>query len=75
MVLPDRADWLVWPEAELLRLLPAGSLAVEQVRRWPLPVAAALPSIIGGPDAVVNMQWQIVVAAKAKDRWEHRGCR
>jgi putative SOS response-associated peptidase YedK len=37
MVILDRADWLAWldltrPEAELLRLLPAGSLAVEQVR-------------------------------------------
>jgi hypothetical protein len=33
----DRADWLAWldlirPESELLRPLPAGSLAVEQVR-------------------------------------------
>src|ERR1700758_2179038 len=33
----DRADWLAWldltrPEAELLRPLPDGSLAVEQVR-------------------------------------------
>ena len=37
MVILDRADWLAWldltlPEAELLRPLPAGSLAVEQVR-------------------------------------------
>jgi putative SOS response-associated peptidase YedK len=37
VVMLDRADWLAWldltrPQAELLRALPAGSLAVEQVR-------------------------------------------
>jgi putative SOS response-associated peptidase YedK len=37
MVVIDRADWLAWldltrPEAELLRPLPVGSRAVEQVR-------------------------------------------
>lgn len=37
MVVIDGADWLAWldltrPEAELLRPLPVGSLAVEQVR-------------------------------------------
>ena len=37
MVVLERADWQAWldlskPEAELLRPLPAGSLAVEQVR-------------------------------------------
>jgi putative SOS response-associated peptidase YedK len=37
MVVLDRSDWLAWldlalPEPELLRPLPAGSLAVEQVR-------------------------------------------
>jgi putative SOS response-associated peptidase YedK len=37
MVVLERADWLACldltrPEAELLRPLPAGSLAVEQVR-------------------------------------------
>ena len=37
VVVLDREDWLAWldlarPEAELLRALPAGSLAVEQVR-------------------------------------------
>jgi len=37
MVVLERADWFVWldllrPEAELLRALLAGSLAVEQVR-------------------------------------------
>ena len=37
VVVLDRGDWLAWldltrPEAELLRPLPAGSLAVEQVR-------------------------------------------
>jgi putative SOS response-associated peptidase YedK len=37
VVVLDRADWLAWlnlsrPEAELLRPLPAGSLAFERVR-------------------------------------------
>jgi hypothetical protein len=37
MVVLDRSDWLAWldltrPEQEVLRPLPAGSLAVEQVR-------------------------------------------
>ncbi len=37
MVVLDRADWAVWldltlPEAELLRPLHSGSLAVEQAR-------------------------------------------
>jgi hypothetical protein len=27
-----------------------------------------------GSDAVGNMQWQTISAAKAKDRWERRGC-
>jgi hypothetical protein len=33
------------------------------------------PLACGGPDAVANMQWQTVAAAKAKDRWELRACR
>ena len=33
-----------------------------------------LPLACGGPDAVSNMQWQTVAAAKAKDRWEVRAC-
>jgi hypothetical protein len=28
----------------------------------------------GGPDAVSNMQWQTIAAARAKDRWERRIC-
>jgi hypothetical protein len=28
----------------------------------------------GGPDARSNMQWQTKVDAKAKDRWETKGC-
>jgi hypothetical protein len=33
-----------------------------------------VPLACGGPDAVSNMQWQTIVAAKAKDRWEVRAC-
>ena len=32
------------------------------------------PLACGGPDAVSNLQWQTVAAAKAKDRWERRAC-
>ena len=32
------------------------------------------PLACGGPDAVWNMQWQNVAAAKAKDRWELGAC-
>jgi len=28
----------------------------------------------GGADAPYNMQWQTVAAAKAKDKWERKGC-
>jgi hypothetical protein len=34
-----------------------------------------VPLACGGPDAVANMQWQTVADAKAKDRWELKGCR
>jgi hypothetical protein len=34
-----------------------------------------VPLDCGGPDAVSNMQWQTTAAAKAKDKWETRGCR
>jgi hypothetical protein len=33
-----------------------------------------LPLACGGPDAVSNLQWQTVAAAKARDRWERKGC-
>jgi hypothetical protein len=33
-----------------------------------------VPLACGGPDAVSNMQWQTVAAAKAKDGWERRAC-
>jgi hypothetical protein len=32
------------------------------------------PLACGGPDAVSNMQWQTVAAARVKDRWELRAC-
>ena len=32
------------------------------------------PLACGGPDAVANLQWQTIAAAKAKDKWERRGC-
>lgn len=28
----------------------------------------------GGPDTPANMQWQTIEEAKAKDKWERKGC-
>lgn len=32
------------------------------------------PLACGGPDAPSNMQWQTTADARAKDRWERKGC-
>jgi hypothetical protein len=40
-----------------------------------LAMVHIVPFACGGADAVWNMQWQTVAAAKAKDRSERRGCR
>ena len=32
------------------------------------------PLACGGPDAVSNLQWQTIAAARAKDRWETKAC-
>jgi hypothetical protein len=33
-----------------------------------------VPLSCGGPDAVSNMQWQTIQAARAKDQWETKDC-
>ena len=33
-----------------------------------------VPLACGGPDAVANLQWQTTADAKAKDKWETKGC-
>jgi hypothetical protein len=33
-----------------------------------------VPLACGGPDAVSDMQWQTIRAAKANDKWETKGC-
>ena len=33
-----------------------------------------IPLACGGPDSVANLQWQTTAAARAKDRWEQKGC-
>jgi hypothetical protein len=33
-----------------------------------------LPLTCGGLDAVTNLQWQTIRDAKAKDKWETKGC-
>ena len=32
------------------------------------------PLACGGADAPSNMQWQTIAQAKAKDKWERKGC-
>jgi hypothetical protein len=34
-----------------------------------------VPLACGGADAPSNMQWQTVEEAKAKDKWERKGCK
>jgi hypothetical protein len=33
-----------------------------------------VPLACGGADSPSNMQWQIKAEAKAKDKWERKGC-
>ena len=33
-----------------------------------------VPLVCGGPDAPSNMQWQTIREARAKDKWEAKGC-
>jgi hypothetical protein len=33
-----------------------------------------VPLACGGPDAPSNMQWQTIRVARAKDKWETKGC-
>jgi hypothetical protein len=33
-----------------------------------------VPLACGGPDAVSNLQWQTIRAARAKDKWERKSC-
>jgi len=34
-----------------------------------------IPLACGGPDTIDNMVWQTTEEAKAKDKWELKGCR
>ena len=33
-----------------------------------------VPLVCGGPGAPSNMQWQTIREARAKDKWEAKGC-
>jgi hypothetical protein len=33
-----------------------------------------VPLACGGPDSAGNLQWQTIREAKAKDKWETKGC-
>jgi hypothetical protein len=46
-------------------------------RRGPCPgyvIDHRVPLACGGYDLPANMQWQTVDEAKAKDKWERKGC-
>ena len=63
---------------------PGGAILLipESHRRTPVrrlglaPVTSrtVVPLACDGPDAVSNMQWQTIRDAKAKNRWETKGC-
>ena len=66
----------------------SSSAKAEFKREHPCPVTGArsgacggyvidhiVPLGCGGIDAPANMQWQTIAEAKAKDKWELRGCR
>src|SRR5215472_10667726 len=65
-------------------LAPGYRFLLTNIRQWPFARASGAcpgflkdhikPLACGGPDAVWNMQWQTVAAAKAKDRWELGAC-
>ena len=60
------------------RISTAAALPVDGAhdRRMPRYVRDHIRALAcDGPDAVYNMQWQTTAAAKAKDRWERKGCR
>ena len=48
-----------------LHKLPCSGWVIDHVK----------PLACGGADAPANMQWQTVAAAKAKDKWELKGCK
>ena len=33
-----------------------------------------VPLACGGPDSVLNMQWQTIAEARTKDAWERKAC-
>lgn len=69
------------------RIKRSQSAKVEFKREHPCPATGASkgpckgyvidhvkPIACGGADAPSNMQWQSVADAKAKDKWERKGC-
>lgn len=60
--------------AEFQRLHPCPSTGLRRGRCPGWIVDHIIPLDCGGPDAPLNMQWQTVRDAKAKDRWERIGC-
>ena len=61
--------------AEFKRLHPCPATEARTGRAAAYVIDHVIPLACGGPDAPSNMQWQTVLEAKAKDRWELKGCR
>jgi len=76
MVVIDRADWLAWldltrPEAELLRPLPVGSRAVEQVRYSPMARSATRRTAAALPERIRPQLTQLVQESPEGPEWLH----
>lgn len=69
------------------RIKRSQSAKIEFKREHPCPATGASkgpckgyvidhvrPLACGGQDSPSNMQWQTTAEAKAKDRWERKGC-
>jgi len=62
-------------KAEFKRLHPCPATGARSGPCGGYVIDHVVPLACGGPDAPSNMQWQTVLEAKAKDRWELKGCR
>lgn len=87
VLLACAASWGGAPSAVLARQQRSHAVLLEFQRQHPCPSTGQTsgrcpgywrdhirPLACGGADAVINLQWQTVAEAKAKDKWERKGC-
>ena len=63
---------LVKHEFQLIHSCPSTGLTSGACPGWVKD--HIVPLVCGGPDAPSNMQWQTIRDARAKDKWETKGC-